>query len=443
MPQTPWPGRTRANYALLVLTLALMVATIDRGVLSILVEHIKRDLHVSDTQFSVLSGFAFVFFYAFLGLPIARLADRHSRRLIIGIGIAFWSVMTALSGIAQSYQQLFWARVAVGAGESTLAPATFSILTDSFPRDKLPMAISLLSFGFVCGGGFALIAGGAALQAAAAIGPIRLPGIGALHSWQLVFFLVGIPGLVIALLMATVAEPVRRGLLPSVAGADGKSVPIKVIADFLRDDWRTFLPIFAAMGIKTLLAFGAALWTPAFFVRTYGWSMPQSGYRLGLVSLVVSPLGLLAGGWLAQHFAKRGRDDANLRVLQYATIAVVPTSILYPLMPDSTAALAVYGLNFFFASIGIGPGNAALQIVTPNQMRGQIRALFQLVFNLVGYAIGPLFVALFTDYVFHAESAVRYSLATAAAITGPIAVLLTWWGMKPYAQSVARAATWD
>jgi MFS family permease len=443
MPQPAWPGRARAYYALLVLTLALMVATIDRGVLSVLVEHIKRDLHVSDTQFSVLTGFAFVFFYAFLGLPIARLADRHSRRLIIGIGIAFWSVMTACSGIAQSYQQLFWARVAVGAGESSFAPATYSILTDSFPPAKLPMAMSLLSIGFVCGGGFALIAGGAALQAAAAIGPVVLPVVGTLRSWQLVFFLVGIPGLIIAVLMTTVAEPARRGLLATVDGVRPGQVPIRVIRGFLSEQWRTFLPIFAAMGVKTLLSFGAIVWTPAFFVRTYGWSMSQSGYRLGLVSLLVSPFGLLAGGWLAEYYVRRGRDDANLRVLQFATVAVVPTSILYPLMPTADAALALYALNFFLASVGIGPGNAALQVVTPNQMRGQIRALFQLVFNLVGYAIGPVFVAFFTDHVFHAESAIRYSLATAAAITGPVAVLLTWWGMKPYAHSVARAASWD
>jgi MFS family permease len=435
--------RARAYYALIILTLALLVATIDRGVLSVLVEYIKRDLHVTDTEFSILSGFGFVFFYAFLGLPIARLADCHSRRLIIGIGIAFWSVMTALGGIAQSYQQLFWARAAVGAGESSFAPATYSILTDYFPREKLPMAISLLSIGFVCGGGFALVAGGAALQAAVALGPVVLPLVGALRSWQWVFFLVGIPGLIIALLMATVAEPARRGLLPGVGGPAPNKVPIRVVGHFLVEQWRTFLPIFASMGIKTLLAFGAALWTPAFFVRTYSWPMSLSGYWLGLVAVAVSPVGLLLGGWLAEWYSRRGFDDANLRVLQFATIAVVPTSILYPLMSTPGAALALYGLNLFFASVGIGPGNAALQIVTPNQMRGQIRALFQLVFNLVGYAVGPLFVALFTDYVFHADSAIRYSLSAAAAITGPVAVALTWWGMKPYARSVAQAANWS
>jgi MFS family permease len=120
-----WPSRRRAWYALAVLTVALLVATIDRSVLQLLVEPIKADLNISDTQMSFIIGFAFVFFYAFLGLPIARLADRSSRRLIIGVGIAFWSVMTALCGVAQNYWQLFWARVGVGAGESSFAPATF------------------------------------------------------------------------------------------------------------------------------------------------------------------------------------------------------------------------------------------------------------------------------------------------------------------------------
>ena len=441
-PQPAWPRRGRAYYTLFVLTLALLIATIDKGVLAVLVEHIKRDLHVSDTQFSLLSGFAFVFFYALLGLPIARLADRYSRRFIIGVGIAFWSVTTVASGIAQSFQQLFWARVAVGAGESSLAPATYSMLTDSFPRDRLPMAIAILSLGFVCGGGFSLLAGGAALQAAAAIGPVALPVVGPLRSWQLVFFLVGLPGLAVAAMMATVTEPARRGLLSEAAGVRPDKIPVRVIARFLRDEWRTFVPIFAAMGIKTLLAFGAALWTPAFFVRTYGWSMQQSGYRLGLAVLIVSPLGLFLGGWLAALYERRGRADANLRVLQIATVAMLPAAILYPLMPNPSAALVLYSLNYFFASVGIGPGNAALQIVTPNQMRGQIRALFQLVFNFVGFALGPVFVALFTDYVFRGPTGIRYSLATAAAITCPLAVGLTWWGMKPYARSVLRAAGW-
>ena len=391
-----WPPPRRAWYALAVLTVALLVATIDRSIMSLLVSPIKRDLHLSDTQIGILLGPAFVFFYAFLGLPIARLADRHSRRLIIGLGIAFWSCMTALCGAARTYGQLFWARVGVGAGESSFAPATYSILTDSFPPRQLPRALAINAIGFAYGTALASIVGGAIIQAISGMPPVVAPLLGEIRAWQLVFFAVGVPGFVLAVVLATVHEPRRRGLISHVAiskGAKPPSVPVREIAGFLGNDWKTFVPIFAAMGIKTMLAFGTGLWTPEFFIRTYGWTAPQIAYSQGVITLVVSPLGLLAGSWLAEWYAKKGYDDANIRVLQIATAAVLLTSILYPLMPDGGWALTLLALNLFVASLGIGPGNAALQIVTPNEMRGQIRALYQFVFNVIGYASGPLFVA--------------------------------------------------
>ncbi len=439
-----WPSRRRAWYALAVLTFALLVATIDRSVMQLLVEPIKADLKISDTEMSLIIGFAFVFFYAFLGLPIARLADRSSRRLIIGLGIAFWSVMTALCGFAQSYWQLFWARVGVGAGESSFAPATFSVLTDSFPPRELPRALAINSMGFMYGSGLALIVGGAVVQAVEGLPQIILPVVGEIRPWQVVFFAVGLPGLVLAALMATVHEPPRRGRITvgTASGAQPKSVPVAQIWNFLRTDGATFGPIFLAMGIKVFLSFGAGQWTSAFFMRTYGWSIPQVGYTQGVLLLIVSPLGLLAGSWLAEWFAKRGYEDANMRVVLIATIAVIPTSILFPLMPTATLALAVSGLNLFVAMLGVGPGNAALQIVTPNEMRGQVRAAYQFIFNVVGYALGPLFVALMTDYLFGDEGDLRYSLVTSAAVLGPIAALVSWYGLKPYGRSVVRARAW-
>jgi MFS family permease len=439
-----WPPPRRAWYALGVLTVALLVATIDRSIMSLLVGPIKRDLQLTDVQMGFLLGPAFVLFYAFLGLPIARLADRYSRRLIIGIGIAFWSLMTALCGAAQTYRQLFWARVGVGAGESSFGPATFSILTDSFPPRQLPRALAINAIGFTWGTALASIVGGVVIQAIAGMPPVIVPALGEIRPWQLVFFAVGVPGFALAAVMATVHEPRRRGLIASKLASDGKpqSVPIREIAAFLGNDWKTFAPIFAAMGIKTMLGFGAGLWTPEFFIRTYGWTAPRIAFSQGIIMLVASPLGLLAGSWLAEWFAKRGHDDANIRVLQIATIAVLPTSILYPLMPDPQWALALLGLNLFVASLGIGPGNAALQIVTPNEMRGQVRALYMFVFNVIGYALGPVFVALFTVYLFGDEASLGYSLSTAAAIMGPLAVLVTWYGLKPYGRSVVRARAW-
>jgi MFS family permease len=219
-------------------------------------------------------------------------------------------------------------------------------------------------------------------------------------------------------------------------------VPIKEIWKFLRTDGATFGPIFLAMGIKVFLSFGAGQWTAAFFMRTYGWSIPQVGYTQGLLLLIVSPLGLLAGSSLAEWYAKRGYDDANMRVVLIATVAVIPTSILFPLMPTAEMAMAVSGLNLFVAMLGVAPGNAALQIVTPNEMRGQVRAAYQFIFNVVGYALGPLFVALMTDYLFANEADLRYSLMTSAAVLGPIAALVSWYGLKPYGRSVVRARAW-
>lgn len=440
-----WPSPARAWYALAVLTVALMFATIDRSILSLLVEPIKGDLGISDTGMSLLIGFAFVFFYAFLGLPIARLADIHSRRLIIGIGIAFWSLMTALCGLAQNFWQLFWARVGVGAGESSFAPATYSIFTDSFRPDDLPKALAVNSIGFVYGHALALIVGGAVIQMVSGMTDLAVPGIGVIKPWQLVFFAVGLPGLIVAAFMATVHEPKRRGLIGNtgVSPAKPAALPIREIYQYLREERRTYGPIFAAMGIKVLLSFGMSLWLPTFFIRTYGWSASEIGYAQGLIMLLVAPLGLGLGGWLAGWYARLGYDDANIRVVLIATIGVLPLSVLFPLMPDPRYALALYGLNYFVAMVGVGPGNAALQIITPNQMRSQVRALYQFVFNIIGYALGPLFVALFTDYVFGAEASLRYSMSAAAIIVGPIAVLITWYGLGPYGLSVARSRQWS
>jgi MFS family permease len=440
-----WPHPRRAWYALGVLTVGLLIATIDRTVIQLLIGPIKRDLGLSDLQVSYLIGPAFVIVYAFLGLPIARLADRHSRRLIIGIGIAFWSLMTALCGIAGTYRQLFWARAGVGAGESSFAPATFSILTDSFPPRQLPRALAINAMGFTCGTALATIVGGAVIEAFSDIGPVVLPVAGQIRPWQLVFVAVSLPGFVLALVMATVHEPRRHGLITGSASlVDGKprAVPIPEILRFVGEEWKTFAPIFIAMGIKTMLTFGTTGWMFEFFSRTYGWATPQTAYRIGVISLILSPLGLLAGSWLAERLARRGHDDANIRVLQIATVAVVPTSILYPLMPDPYWALTLAGLNLFIASLGIAPANAALQIVTPNEMRGQVRAAYQFVFNVVGYASGPVFVALFTDLVFGSDASLRYSLAASAAIMGPLAAFVTWYGMKPYARSVVRSRAW-
>jgi hypothetical protein len=176
--------------------------------------------------------------------------------------------------------------------------------------------------------------------------------------------------------------------------------------------------------------------------RTFEWKVGQTAVIQGTLGLIVAPLGLMLGGWLAEYFAKRGHDDANLRVLQIATVCAIPVAITFPLLDDPYWVMGGWALNFFIISLGIAPANAALQMITPNPMRGQIRAAYQFVFNVVGFGAGSFCVALFTDFVFRDDAALRYSLSSVAAIIGPAAAFLTWYGMKPYAACVVRSRTW-
>ena len=438
-PVSDWPSPGRAWYALLILTIGLMVATIDRGILTLLVQPLRSHLGITDTQFAVLNGWAFVSVYALLGLPIARLADRGSRRLIIGTGMALWSLMTALCGFANSYAQFFAARAGVGAGESAYAPAVYSILQDSFRPEKLPRVFAIMAIGFSWGQSLGVILGASLLIVATGLTASPTPLFGGLAPWQAVLVLVALPGLLLALVMATVQEPRRRGLLP---GSTSHVLPVRQVFAYFIANGRTYMPMFAAMGIKAMLSFGSGVWLPEMFRRTYQWPTTGTALWIGAIGLVVAPLGLLSGSWLAERYAKRGYDDANLRVLQIATLAVVPFSIAFPLVDSPELALGLWGMTFFCAMLGVGPANAALQVITPNQMRGQMRAAYQFVFNVIGFGAGPFIVALFTDRIFNDDGALRYSLASVAAIIGPLAAILTWYGMKSYATCVVRARAW-
>lgn len=438
-----WPSRRQAWYAVAIFACALMVNFLDRGILTLLVEPIKRDLGLSDTQVSLLMGFAFICFYMLVGLPIARLVDSRSRRLIIGIGIATWSGMTALCGFAQNFWQLFAFRVGVGVGEACNGPATYSMLADLFPREQLARAIAVLNFGFVGGTGIALIIGGTVIHLISNTPEVTLPLVGTLRSWQVTFFIVGLPGLIVAALMATVREPARRGCMVRGSNEAGRpALSVREVLRYLHAERRAYGPMFLGLALKSVLAFGSAMWVPTFFMRTYGWSATKIGLIQGTLLLVIAPFGLIAGSMLSEWFSRRGFDDAHLRVVLLSSAVLVPGSIIFPLMPDPYLALAVMSVNSFVAMLVPAPQNAALQIITPNEMRGQVTALFLFIFNVVGFGLGPTFVAVFTDFVFGDEAQLRYAMVAASAIIGPLAALVIWIGLKPYGACVARARAW-
>jgi MFS family permease len=442
--EVPWPARAQAWYAVFVFALVLFVNFLDRGILPLLVVPIKRDLALSDTEISLLMGFTFVMFYVVLGLPIARLVDRSSRRAIIGVGIALWSGATAVCGFAHSFVQLFIARVGVGVGEACVGPATYSMLADLFPREQLPRAVSVLNFGFVAGLGLSAILGGALIGALEHLPPITLPVIGLLRPWQLTFLVVGIPGLLVALLMATVVEPVRRGFETGAAGRSaemaGRSIPIRDVVRYLWANRAVYGPMYGALALQSIPAQGNIAWAPAFFIRVHHWTPRDVGLAFGSVTLLVAPWALMAGGMLAERLARRGYHDANLRVQLLATCLWLPGAVAMPLMPTPAAALTAFAVSLFFAMMAPGPQNAALQSVTPNRMRGQITALFLFVFNIVGFGFGATVIALITDYVFHDDARVGSALALATAVLGPLSAWALALGLKPYGRLIAATA---
>src|ERR1700735_997165 len=218
---SPYPSSFAAWYSVAVLMLIYIFSFIDRSAISLIVEPMKRDLQISDTQIGLLQGSAFAPLYTFLGLPIARLSDRHSRRAIIAAGVFIWSIMATLCGLARTVMQLFVARIGVGVGEAALSPAAYSVITDSFPRSKLGSAFGVYNIGITIGAGIAFLVGGIVVAAVSHAGAsYTLPLFGEVRAWQMVFIVTGAPGILLPLLLLTFREPARRGLLRKQSAAE-------------------------------------------------------------------------------------------------------------------------------------------------------------------------------------------------------------------------------
>ena len=424
----------RSWWAIFIFMIALMFNFLDRQLMTLLITPIKADLKLSDTQISLLIGFAFVMFYVMAGIPISRLVDRGPRKWIIGFGIAFWSVMTAACGLAQNAWQLLAARMLVGVGESCNAPATYSMTSDMFPREKLALPISFIGIGTIFGSGMALLIGGYLILWLTELGPQDWGMFGTLQPWQMTFVIVGLPGVLWALLMiATVPEPPRRG-----STSDTATPSFVHTIGYLWDRKAAFGPMFLANAIKAMLSFGVTVWSPVFFERKFGYAPGEPGPTLGIISLIVSPLGLILGGWLATRMAEKGYRDANMRMVYLVTIPLIPVAIAYPLVDQAWMAFALVGLSLFLGSLGSGPANAAIQSVTPGRMRGTTTAIYIAIYNVIGYGLGPLVVGWFNDHVF-GVAGISSSMVVLALVSGPTGLLFAWLSLKPYAREIEAA----
>ena len=410
----------------LLLVAAYAIAFVDRQILTLLVEPVKRDLAITDTQFSLLSGLAFTFFYTVMGIPFAWLADRGSRRNLIVASVTFWSIATAACGMAGSFVSLFLARIGVGVGEAGLSPAAYSMIADSFPPEKRARPIGVYATGAILGVGLALIIGGAVVHWANSAPPVVLPVVGELKTWQLAFLVVSVPGPLLALLMWPLREPARHEKALHVTGNPAS------FRTFLRE--RGWVFALLAMGFSLIgVSIAAYLsWAPAFMMRVHGWSIARVGAVYGSILLVFSTSGILVGGWWVDRLAARGAKDAVLKVVVAGAALALPFAIGAPFAPTGEIAMGLIAAMSFAFGLTQGLPATALQVIAPNRVRARVMALYLLVGNIIAFTIGPTGVALISDYWLHDPAKIGVAIAVLSGVVVPLGLLAVIMARKPF-----------
>ena len=442
--EPPYPSAAYAWYVVGVLMVIYVFSFMDRQILGLLVQPIKRDLAISDSQMSYLMGLSFAVFYTFFGIPLGRLADSRSRRGLIAAGLFLWSLMTAGCGLASRYWQFLLLRMGVGVGEATLSPASYSLISDMFPKHRLGTAISVYSMGIYIGSGLAYMSGGLVIRWVGEQPTIALPVFGDIRSWQVVFFALGLPGILLTTALLTVREPFRRGVkrIKTAAGERIQQVPLGEVVAYMTRSWKTFFCHNVGFALLSFSAYGVSAWTPTFFERTYGWKAAEAGIVYGAIVATCGMAGIVFGGWLADRLGRGGVSASKMRVGLLAALIWAPTGVLYPLAPNPTLAMMLLAPTVFFVAMPFGIAPAAIQEMMPGTMRAQASAVYLFVVNLIGLGLGPSAVAWVTDYVFHDESQLRYSILIVTLAAHVLSGLILWRGIRPFQRSLDQLQEW-
>ncbi len=389
-----------ANYVLGVLFVVYVFNFIDRQILSILLQSIKEDLGASDTQLGFLTGTAFAIFYTFAGIPLARWADRSVRRDIIALGLTLWSAMTAVSGLALAFWHLALARIGVGIGEAACSPPAHSLIADYFPPERRATALSIYAMGIHVGIMFGYLAGG---------------WIDEFFGWRVAFFVVGLPGLALALLLRLSVREPPRGHSEGVTAAGD----VPELGEALRTLWRlrSFRQLSLAGAFMSFAGYGVAIWAPVFLVRVHGMGTGEIGTWLGLITGFAGPTGAFLGGWLTDRYGPR---DARWYGFLPAGAALLslPFAAFFLLWPDARVALAVSTFSTLIGAMWLGPTFSTVQGLVGLRMRSIASAILLFVFNLIGLGLGPQSVGLLNDFVFEdaGDAAIRWSLLSVAVV---------------------------
>jgi predicted MFS family arabinose efflux permease len=381
-------------YVLVLLLLVYVTNYADRMILSVLMPAIKAEFAVSDAALGFLAGTAFAIFYATLGVPIAIMADRGNRKLIISVSVAIWSVMTAVCGLAQGYWQFAAARIGVGVGEAGGSPPSHAIISDLFTTKSRATALAIYALG-VPFGLFVGLYGGAQVAAE--------------YGWRMAFYVLGLPGLALAVLVwFTIQEP-RRGASDGFTHTGDAPSLMTTVRHMMSQ--RSLVHVFIGATITTLVGYAGVQWWPTFMVRSHGLSMTDLSLFLALVFGVAGGIGTFLGGYLADLFSKRDVKWMP-RVVTLATIVGLPFGLAIYLVDSSFLVFSLIGIPAMMGSVYLPPTYAMTQGLVEVRMRTVASALLLFVINFIGMGLGPLIAGALSDYFtpIYGKDALAYSL---------------------------------
>ncbi len=431
-----YPPSNLAWRVTLLLTFAYMLSFVDRQIVNLLVEPIQADLAISDTQVSLLQGFAFILTYILFSIPLGRLADTHSRKLIVAGGVLFWSLATAACGLANSFRQLFIARAAVGTGEAALTPAAWSMMADYFPPERRSFPVSIFLMGPYLGAGLSMILGGALMGMMEGVDTVAVPLLGEFRPWQVTFMLVGAPGLLVAALFLRVAEPQRRQLPdPALSAASGRPSLGQVFA-VMRSRSETYLALLVAIPLLMIVLYGLQAWVPSYLVRGFGMSVQDAGFTYGLVALFSGSAGVLLGPVVGRWLSGRGVTDYPLRLALWAALGICPALLMVASSGQVALVLLAVVTASVLVTLPLALAASTLQTITPANMRGVVAGLYVVMTSGVGMGLGPTLIALTTDYIVRDRAQLGASLAIVGIAVSLAAIVLFARALRPYRELV-------
>ena len=417
-PGTRSPVPFSSWWMVAVLFLFYVVAWIDRLIISMLVGPIKADLLLSDFQVSLIIGTAFALPIAIFGLPLGWAADRFSRRWVIFLGVAVWSLATVSCGFADSFTSLFFARAMVGVGEAALLPAAYSLMSDAFPRDRVTTATSIFQSSGKLGSAVAFGLGGVIIAFAASLGAVNLPFRGETAPWHLVFILRGAPGLLLSLLAFSFPEPARKNTVARTAGDKGGKNS-QLLKQFVTGHWQLLALMITSFCAIAICGYSLGSWIPTYIDRRFGWEPIQYGPALSVMNIVAAGA-LIVNGRIVDFLYGRGMKDVHLRFYSWLLLGLMPAFAYMFFAGNPWVFLLLYAAVQLATMPFMVYMAAVLALIAPSTVRGQMMGVFLFFIQILGFGVGPAIVGFLTDNVFQDEA--KLGLSLAAILIGGIVV---------------------